>query len=308
MNNDTHSAARAVRTLQTRSGKLVFPQYVPVTTYGQKYPLDNLVRPFLPRLARAVMVSFHYAQNAKEHPGVPMLVDSGGFASLFEWATVREESGLGHIELNQLEQRETLTPSAVLDFQEKVADVAFTLDFPIPPALAAVEGPLRQRLTIANALWASHNRRRRDLPLYACVQGWDLESYLSCSAAYVGAPFEGVAVGGLVPRARDRELVLAVVKEVRRQHPDKALHVFGLGQPGLVSQLFEAGADSVDSSAYVKLAADGIAWGSSRSAIAADLSPLDRMHLALANLATASQRALPLGFAQVLFRARHLDQ
>jgi helicase len=250
------------------------------------------------------MVSHHYARKAKDHPGVPLLVDSGGFASLFDWASVHEEDGLGHIHLKNIEQQEeeSLTPNSVLEFQEKVADVAFTLDFPIPPALAEAEGPLRKRLTIANALWALRNRRRRDMPLYACVQGWDLESYSECSRAYVGADFEGIAIGGLVPRAKDHELILGVVKEIRGQHPDKAVHVFGLGQPGIVARLFDAGADSVDSSAYVKLAADGQTWD--RMTTKRELSPLDRMHLALANLATASQRALPLGFAQIRYGAR----
>jgi hypothetical protein len=42
-------------------------------------------------------------------------------------------------------------PKGALDFQEKVADVAFTLDFPIPPNLDENEARRRQRLTI-NAL------------------------------------------------------------------------------------------------------------------------------------------------------------
>jgi queuine/archaeosine tRNA-ribosyltransferase len=293
------------RTLTTRLGTLRFPQYLPVTTYGEKYPLDNLVRPFLPRLASAVMVSYHYAKQAKDHPGVPMFVDSGGFASLFEWAAVMERDGLGVIELQQPEVKEEISPAAVLDFQERAADVAFTLDFPIPPALAEAEGPLRQRLTIANAIWALHNKRRRDLPLYACVQGWDSTSYAACSAAYMGEQFDGIAIGGLVPRIKNRDLLLEVVRTVRSQHPDKPLHVFGLGQPDLVKSLFEAGADSVDSSAYVKLAADGISWGGKRTCTNDSLSPLDRMHLALANLAMASERSLPLGFAQVRYAFRH---
>ncbi len=292
---------REPRALTTRSGAIHFPAYIPVTTFGKKYPLDDLVRPFLPRLAPAVMVSHYYARQAKERLGIPMLVDSGGFASLFEWASIEEQAGLGVIRTQGAEESDTITPESVLSFQEEVADVAFTLDFPIPPARIEQEGERRMRLTIANALWAIRNRRRRDLPLYACIQGWDVESFRRCAEAYVDKPFEGVAIGGLVPRVRDRELVEGVVRAVRELMPDKPLHVFGLGQPNLVKRLFDLGVDSVDSSAYVKLAADGKGWGQTATSASPDLSPLRRMHLAIANLAVASQRALPLGFAQILY-------
>jgi helicase len=71
------------RELVTRRGVIRFPAYVPVTTFGDKYPLDKLVQPYLPRLAQAVMVSFHYARQMSEPLRLPLLVDSGGFASLF---------------------------------------------------------------------------------------------------------------------------------------------------------------------------------------------------------------------------------
>lgn len=287
------------RTLQTRAGCINFPAYIPVTTFGKKYPLDDLIRPFLPRLAPAIMVSHHYAKQSKERSSIPMLVDSGGFASLFKWSSVEEQAGLGVIKLQVEMETETITPEGVLSFQEEIADVAFTLDFPIPPARAEEEGEHRMRLTIANAHWALHNRRRRDLPLYACIQGWDVESYRRCAQAYAGKDFEGIAIGGLVPRMHDRSLVEGIVKAVRETIPDKPLHVFGLGQPGLVKRLFELNVDSVDSSAYVKLAADGKGWGTTFQA--EDLSPLQRMHLAIANLAVASQRALPLGFSEILY-------
>lgn len=45
--------------------------------------------------------------------------------------------------------------------QEAIADVGFTLDFPIPPELEKQEAIKRQNLTIANAHWALSNRRRR---------------------------------------------------------------------------------------------------------------------------------------------------
>lgn len=287
------------KSLITRRGAVGFPAYIPVTTFGQKYPLDDLVRPYLPRLASAVMVSYHYAKQQNTALRLPMFVDSGGFASLFEHATVVEEAGLGTIELNTNNGVEKIRASEVLEFQEQVADAAFTLDFPIPPSMDARESSLRQRLTIANADWALRNRRRRDLPLYACVQGWNLESYCKCAEAYADKSFEGIAIGGLVPRIRDRPLVSEVVKSVRRIHPETPLHVFGLGHPELVKDIFAAGADSVDSSAYVKLAAEGKYWGAPqrRNPLA---SPFDRLRLALANLAYATNSSVPFGLPGLL--------
>src|SRR5262249_31946361 len=153
------------------------------TTFGEKYPLDDLVRPYLPRLAQAVMVSFHYARKMKERPALPLLIDSGGFASLFQSAKVKAVRGLGVLETLNNETTESLHPIDVLEFQESHADVAFTLDFPIPPSMDLTEARRRNKLTVANARWALENRRRKDMPLYACVQGWDTESYRACATS-----------------------------------------------------------------------------------------------------------------------------
>lgn len=302
----------ALRRLVTRQGTLRFPAYVPVTTFGEKYPLDDLVRPYLPRLAQAAMVSLHYARQMKERPGIPLMVDSGGFASLFAQARVVEENGLGILIVATDEAQERLSPFDVLEFQERVADVAFTLDFPAPPSMGHDEARRRLDLTVANALWALENRRRRDMPLYACVQGHDLDSYHACAARYAGRGFDGIAIGGLVPRISRLEEVLAIVDRVRATIPDKPLHVFGLGKPGLVENLFKRGVQSVDSSSYVKLAADGRLWGQPQIRLP-DASPPERLHLALCNLAMASQRSLPLSASHLLFgsplweRGQHSD-
>jgi hypothetical protein len=284
----------ARRVLATRAGVIPFPAYIPVTTFGPKYPLDNLVRPYLARLAPAVMVSAYYARQMATdlRPRVPLLVDSGGFASLFKLATVQEDQGLGVVEVPGDDCTDVLHPAVVLDLQERIADVAFTLDFPIPPALGRDESARRQRLTIANAHWALANRRRRDLPLYAVVQGRDLETYKACARAYTEAGFDGVAIGGLIPRSHDRVTLLAIISAVRSEVGNLPLHVFGLGRPELLQDLVRVGVDSVDSSSYVQLAAEGRFWGD--GVAIADPSPTDRLHLALCNLAAAGGRALPL--------------
>ncbi len=302
MNQKKPTTTAKERSLQTRRGSIPFPAYIPVTTFGEKYPLDKLVQPYLPRLASALMVSRHYARSlSPDHlPRLPLLIDSGGFASLFSGNRIHEKQGLGVLEVSAGEQPEAIHPSDVLEFQEAIADVAFTLDFPIPPNLELEESQKRQKLTISNALWALQNRRRQDLPLYACIQAWDANSARTCAREYVGAGFEGVAIGGLVPRAQNSSLVLAIVEAVRSEIGDLPLHVFGLGNPEMVRELYQAGVDSIDSSSYVKAAADGRLWANPNFRIA-DPTPTDRLHLALCNLAMATGKTLPLSSSEMLF-------
>ena len=73
-------------------------------------------------------------------------------------------------------------------------------------------------------------------------------------------PFDGFSVGGLVPCVRNLEMVLGILAAVREEIGDRPLHVFGLGKPETTKLLFEHGVDSVDSSSYAKLAAEGRSW------------------------------------------------
>jgi len=220
------------------------------------------------------------------------MIDSGGFAALFEGSRILVEKGLGILEINLGETPERLTPWDVLEFQEQHADIAFTLDFPIPPNLELKEARRRQKLTIQNALWALHNRRRKEMCLYACIQGWEVKSIAACARAYADQGFDGIALGGMVPRARDRDFVMECVHAVRKEIPSLPLHVFGLGHPDFLTALYAAGVDSVDSSSYVKAAADGTNW--STGIKLPDASTPERLHLAISNLAYAARTSLPL--------------
>lgn len=285
------------RELKTRAGTVTFPAFVPVTTFGSEFPLDPLVRPYLCRLAPAALVSYPYAQAPAPALRVPLYVDSGGFAGLQPGARIEEEYDLGVVVTPKEDGGELrITPQGVLDLQERIADVAFTLDFPIPPGTERAEADRRLRLSMANATWAIQNRRRRDLPLYAGVQGLDVEDYRRAAKALAAMPFEGFAIGGLVPRARDADLVLAIVAAVRAEVGTRPLHAFGLGSPEMLSRIFAAGVDSSDSSSYLRLAAEGKRWGSSD--VLADPSPSERLNLALCNLAAATGRAVPLSAAR----------
>ena len=62
-------------TLATKHGTLTFPTFMPVTTFGDKYPLDKLVQPYLKRMSQCLMVSHFYAQQMKKRPNMPIFID-----------------------------------------------------------------------------------------------------------------------------------------------------------------------------------------------------------------------------------------
>jgi queuine/archaeosine tRNA-ribosyltransferase len=105
--------------------------------------------------------------------------------------------------------------------------------------------------------------------------------------------FSGFAIGGLVPRAPDIQLVEGMIEAVQGEIGDRSLHIFGLGKPDLVSRLFELGLNSLDSSSYVNLASDGRLWENPGFQLP-DPTPTDRLHLALRNLPAATGSRCPL--------------
>lgn len=283
----------SITELKTPRGTIPFPAYIPVTTFGNKYPLDKLIRPYLPRLASAVMVSYHYAQKMDQDINTPVMIDSGGFASLFDGSKIIKQNGFGILEYKTDDDIKRLHPLDILDFQEKKADIAFTLDFIIPPNMKKRESIRRMDLTISNAIWALENRRRKEMKLYASIQAWDSDSASDCAKQYASYNFDGVAIGGLVPRAKDEKLIFKIVNAVRKEIPNKPIHVFGIGKPSLVKQLFDKGVSSVDSSSYVRYAASGKNFRS-KGSVVADLSPTTILNLALFNLAYATNVTIPL--------------
>ncbi len=240
------------RSLTTRSGSIQFPAFLPVTTFGGKFPLDEVVRPYLGRLAPAAMASHYYAQQMKTSLDLPLFVDSGGFASMFEGSKVVEHGDLAVIETKD---GTVIHPAQVLAFQEQHADIGATVDFLIPPQMEEEEAQWRQDLTVRNALWALQNRAGGGFRLYASVQAWDAPSALRVMEQLAGHPFDGFALGGMVPRIGQPDGILEIVRAIRHIEPDRPLHVFGIGQPALLSRLFAEGVDSSDSSSYVQNAA-----------------------------------------------------
>ena len=243
------------RQLQTRHGTVTFPTFMPVTTFGGKYPLDDLVRPYLRRFAQCVMVSYHYAKQMKQHerPHPPLFVDSGGFASLFEGSEIVDEGDYASI---RTKEGDVISPPAVLAFQERHADIGATLDFIIPPGMDLDQSRFRQAMSIKNAAWALRNREREDLRLFASIQAWDPDSARDAMTKLASNPFDGFALGGMVPRVQNPNTILEIVRSLRQVESKRPLHVFGIGHPSLITRLFCAGVASTDSSSQVRAAVD----------------------------------------------------
>ena len=242
-----------MREIKTKHGTISFPTFMPVTTFGDKYPLDKMVQPYLKRTSQCLMVSHYYAQEMKKRPNMPIFIDSGGFAGLFEGAEIVEYDDYACIKTREGEE---LNPLDVLHFQIKNADIGATLDFIIPPGLDEEECIRRQNLTIKNALYAQKHNIVGDLILFASLQCWDEKSARHCARVYAEANFAGIAIGGMVPRSKDKEYIKNTVRAVREEAPDCVIHVFGCGNADLIPELIEAGADSFDSSSYVRTAVD----------------------------------------------------
>jgi helicase len=204
------------------------------------------------------MVSYHYAKNMKvtERPRVPLFIDSGGFASLFKGSEMLK---MGKYVSIHTKEGDVVDPAEVLRFQMDKADIGATVDFIIPPGMVDKEARRRQQATICNALWAIKQPRREGFRLYASVQAWDAISAKRIMKKLTQHPFDGFALGGMVPRVRDPEKILEIVRAIREVEPYRPLHVFGIGQPALVKRLFREGVDSTDSSSYLKQAA-GRKW------------------------------------------------
>ncbi|PWU14401.1 MAG: hypothetical protein C5B50_17645 [Verrucomicrobia bacterium] len=246
------TTATSTRSIETGHGRLVFPCFMPVTTFGGAFPLDVVARPYLSRFAPALMASHYYAQSMKkpERPNHPLFVDSGGFASLFEGSSVEEHGDMACI---CTKYGKPLHPAEVLTFQQEYADIGATLDFLIPPGTDEQEAKHKQGLTIKNALWAAgHHVVESSMRLFASLQAWNAESAKQITEKLAALNFDGFALGGMVPRVRTPKVIFEIIGAIREIETDRPLHVFGIGNPKLIRALFEQGVDSVDSSSFLQ--------------------------------------------------------
>ncbi|GAA5501098.1 hypothetical protein Dxin01_00829 [Deinococcus xinjiangensis] len=260
--------------------------FIPVYTY--RFPLDQLLRPYLEQLFPAALLSVTELRERGEQalPQMPLFIDSGGFLALNTDVTIQEEGGLGVL---VQPNGQTISPRSIYDEQRWAVRpnfpvTAFTLDFPAPACAAAAERERRGALTISNARWTLS--QIRPFRVFASLQPG-----LSPAEVLDLQP-DGLALGGLAPYSADRERIRHEVRAMRAlMPPSLPLHVFGLGHPQSVRAALEAGATTVDSSAPQRLAADGRSW---TGEAVTDPNSAERLALALSNLLTVSRAEVPL--------------
>jgi tRNA-guanine family transglycosylase len=242
---------QVIESLKTPRGVIHFPAFFPVTTFGNKFPIDHVIRPYIPRFSCAMMVSHHYAQKIKKQ-NHPVFIDSGGFASLFNGSQIiKQTNGTFGI----LTRNGTLIEaSSVLYMQENQADIGATLDFVIPRDMPYSEAREIQKKIVMNATWALTNRHNQALKLFASIQAWDQDSLRWILDKLIPLDFDGFSLGGMVPRIKTPEFIFEMVATYRELEKERPLHIFGIGSPPIVKELFDHGASSVDSSSYVRYA------------------------------------------------------
>ena len=104
-----------MKILNTPMGDIPLPCFIPVTTFGNRFPLDAMVQPYINRLSPVMMVSHFYAQEM-EYQHLPIFIDSGGFASLFKGSEIYHISNGTHG--IRTKEGSSITPESVLRFQE----------------------------------------------------------------------------------------------------------------------------------------------------------------------------------------------
>ena len=270
------------------------PAYWAVATLDGR-SIDRMLLPHLPRLGVAgIMLSLHYAREVRrrELPDLPVFVDSGGFALLARGGYVERSGAVFDLVLHEAGEGgdgDRITAPEVLAAQLALADVGATLDAPIPPGTERTEAAARLDATLANAAWAAGQPRPVGFRLYGSVQGASVADFAACARTLDALPLEGLAIGGLVPRARDPETLFAIAQAVR-EATDKPVHAFGIGAPALVEQLGQIGIDSVDSSAPMRAAASGESW---QGYVIEDASPMERLRMAVENVAALTGAVVP---------------
>ncbi len=235
--------------LKTKRGSIRTPAFIPVHTFGGRFPIDEAIRHFLPRVSQGIMVSRFYAKEMGDF-SLPVFVDSGGFAGAL-WDTKFEmRNGGASIVVNG----EEVTPTSLIEEQEKKADVAFTLDLFIPPGTPIKEARARQAITMQNAIVALEEKRSRKMLLFASMQAWDRTSARSFAKMANEQGFDGIGLGGLVPRLGNMRIVREIVLGAKEGAPDLPIHAFGVGSPSALRLLFSLGVDTADSGSFARYA------------------------------------------------------
>ncbi|PKN46479.1 MAG: hypothetical protein CVU59_05975 [Deltaproteobacteria bacterium HGW-Deltaproteobacteria-17] len=294
------TAARPDRLL-LGTDSLRLPGFVPAVTGTG--PLDRMIWPHLPRVAPlGVLVSApsFFLVNHEPMPLPPRLwIDGGSFGVFAHGGSWRPNpAGTGDLLLVYGDETVVVTCEVLLAIQRRHAAVAFTLDIPVPAGCAPEEARRRLRASVGNARYAAMHRGGGFLLYGSLPMVDDVEATMAAMDDLLSLPIDGIALGGVAGRRDAWGHSLDVVRRIRARLGRLPLHVFGVGAFDRVRQIQEAGADTVDSSAPLRAALDGRLTGSPGLGLE-DPSPIERMHLALTNIARLS--CAPLGLDATAF-------
>jgi hypothetical protein len=297
-----------------RGEPLSLPGFIPAVAGTGS--LDRMIWPHLQRVAPlGVLVSapsFFLVHHEPLSPPSRLWVDGGSFGVFAHGGTwVEQDDGTGLLRLRYQDTEVVMTWEILIGLQERHAAVGFTLDIPVPAGCPDAEARRRLSASVANA--RAMCSARDTLPrsdhkdrflLYGSLPlADDRAATLASLDDLLALPLDGIALGGVAGRREAWAPCLDLVRIVRSRIGRLPLHVFGVGQPQRVRELQEAGADTVDSSSPLRAALSGRLVGPGRLGIE-DPSPLERMHLALHNIATLSCVSLGLEAAGFLLSGR----
>ncbi len=196
--------------------------------------------------------TFHeWFENFKQ----PLFLDSGGFQLLNNKDFDIDRFGLA------------VAPKEILELQlDFGGDIIATLDYPIPPNLKDSEAAERIQFSIENTITTLRLLQAKgdeQTKVFVPIHGRspeEISAYIYRFAtrynrSRLDRPYNGFAVGSLVPLRRNPEQIIAILAAAKRALTEKHLdnlpvHVFGVGST-LIPYLVYLGFDSFDSSTYV---------------------------------------------------------
>lgn len=238
------------RTLQTPHGDLETPTLFPVRNIGTRSTDNTPPYDDIPDLSTAMVNArairrretqwdrLRDGADLRQEMDAPddtiIFADSGGFQF-------------------QHEQVDT-TPSETLETQYTIgADLLGTVDLPLSPdnRVSENQGRIEQSAELALAANDAHDGNGL---LFASVHGYSPTDIRS-NIRYLeqNGNFDGFALGSLVPIRGQYRRVTKLILTARRA-TDKHLHVYGLGGFLYLPLLMYLGADSFDSSAFIRSA------------------------------------------------------
>ncbi len=178
----------------------------------------------------------------------PILTDSGGFQvySLAPLRKIDEEGVTFRSHIDGSLQR--LTPEFTVEIQEALgSDIMMCLDACIPYDAEEKQVVWATDLTTRWARRCAGARRRRDLKLFAIIQGGMNRDFRAKSASeLVALDLDGYAIGGLSV-GEPRELMLEMIEATRPLIPERyPAYLMGVGTPEDLVEAVDRGIDMFD--------------------------------------------------------------